>query len=73
MKTMQSLYFETDYRLISYEPNGCWHNIAGKEKFYYLSEIVLKKSDGKKLSKLSTLACFFLDKQGKISKNVSLV
>ena len=43
LRTMQRLYFEGDYRLISYEPNGCWHNIADKEKFYYLSEIVLKK------------------------------
>ena len=43
LKTMQRLYFEGDYRLISYEPNGCWHNIADKKKFYYLSEIVLKK------------------------------
>ena len=43
LKTMQRLYFEGDYRLISYEPNGCWHNMADKKKFYYLSEIVLKK------------------------------
>ena len=47
LKTMQRLYFEGDYRLISYEPNGCWHNIADKEKFYYLSEIVLKKVNQK--------------------------
>ena len=43
LKTMQRLYFEGDYRLISYEPNGCWYNFIDKKKFYYLSEIVLKK------------------------------
>ena len=43
LKTIQRLYFEGDYRLISYEPNGCWYNLADKKKFYYLSEIVLKK------------------------------
>ena len=43
LKTIQRLYLEGDYRLISYEPNGCWHNIAKTEKFFYLSEIVLKK------------------------------
>ena len=43
LKTMQRLYFEGDYRLISYEPNGCWYNFIDKKKFYYLSGIVLKK------------------------------
>ena len=43
LKTMQRLYFEGDYRLISYEPNGCWYNSVEKKNFYYLFEIVLKK------------------------------
>ena len=42
-KTMQRLYFEGDYRLISYEPNGCAFNMNKKQTFYYLFEIVLKK------------------------------
>ena len=43
LKTMQRLYFEGDYRLISYEPNGCNFNMNKSQKFYYLFEIVLKK------------------------------
>ena len=42
-KTMQRLYSEGDYRLISYEPNGCNFNRKKKQNFYYLFEIVLKK------------------------------
>ena len=42
-KTMQRLYFEGDYRLISYEPNGCYFNMRKKLKFYYFFEMVLKK------------------------------
>lgn len=42
-KTLRNLYLEGDYRLISYEPNACWRNLAHWEKFYSLSEIVLKK------------------------------
>ena len=42
-KTMQRLYFEGDYRLISYEPNGCWFSNEKSQKFYNLFEIVLKK------------------------------
>ena len=42
-KTMQRLYFEGDYRLISYEPNGCNFNMNKRQNFYYLFEIVLKK------------------------------
>ena len=33
LKAMQRLYFEIDYRLISYDPNGYCHNMADKEKF----------------------------------------
>ena len=43
LKTLQRLYFEGDYRLISYEPNGCWFNKERSQKFYNLFEIVLKK------------------------------
>ena len=43
LKTIQRLYFEGDYRLISYEPNGCWYNLNETKKFYYLFKIVLKK------------------------------
>ena len=42
-KTMQRLYFEGDYRLISYEPNGCWFSNEKSQKFYNLFETVLKK------------------------------
>ena len=42
-KTLRSLYLDGDYRLISYEPNACWRNLAHWEKFYSYSEIVLKK------------------------------
>ena len=43
LKTMQRLYFKGDYRLISYEPNGCWFSNEKSQKFYNLFEIVLKK------------------------------
>ena len=42
-KTMQRLYFEGNYRLISYEPNGCCFNMRKRLNFYYFFEIVLEK------------------------------
>ena len=42
-KTLKRLYLEGDYRLVSYEPNGCSHNRNRKRQFYAQSEIVLKK------------------------------
>ena len=44
-QTMQSLYFGGDYRLISYEPNGCNCNMSKSRKFYYLFKIVLEKAN----------------------------
>ena len=44
LKTLKKLYFEGNFRLISYEPNGCYRNIyKGEDKYYRLFEIVLKK------------------------------
>ena len=42
-KTLKRLYLEGDYRLVSYEPNGCSHNRNRERIFYAQSEIVLKK------------------------------
>ena len=52
-KTMQRIYFQRDYGLISYEPNGCNFNMDKRQKFYYLSDKVLKKAnqDHKKMEK----------------------
>ena len=45
LKTMQSLYFKGNYRLISYEANGCAKNTETnrRNKYFNLAEIVLKK------------------------------
>ena len=45
LKTMQYLYFKGDYRLISYEANGCAKNTETnkRNKYFNLAEIVLKK------------------------------
>ena len=46
-ETLKKLYFEGSFRLISYEPNGCFKNIdKSQDKFYRLFEIVLKKVNG---------------------------
>ena len=43
-ETLKKLYFEGSFRLISYEPNGCFKNgDKSQDKFYRLFEIVLKK------------------------------
>ena len=44
LKTLKKLYNEGNFRLISYEPNGCYRNVyKGQDKYYRLFEIVLKK------------------------------
>ena len=47
IKTLKSLYFNGNYRLISYDPNGCWKNVEpknnGNVNYYNLAEIVLMK------------------------------
>ena len=46
IETLKELYFEGNYRLISYEVNGCAKNLEpakGKDRYFYLAEIVLKK------------------------------
>ena len=44
LKTLKKLYFEGSFRLISYEPNGCYKNVyKGQDKYYRFFEIVLKK------------------------------
>ena len=47
IKTLKSFYFNGNYRLISYDPNGCWKNVEpknhGKVNHYNLAEIVLMK------------------------------
>lgn len=58
IKTLKSFYFEGNYRLISYDPNGCAKNVEvdhGKPTYFTLAEIVLKKTSGddKSCSKIS--------------------
>ena len=45
LKTIQSLYFKGNYRLISYEANGCAKNTETnrRNRYFNLAEIVLKK------------------------------
>ena len=46
IKTMRYLYFKGNYRLISYEANGCAKNTEtneGRNQYFNLAEIVLKK------------------------------
>ena len=46
LETLKLLYFEGNYRLISYDPNGCWQNMDTSSRAYYnLAEIVLMKID----------------------------
>ena len=49
IRTLKSLYFHGNYRLISYDANGCWKNIEPKNhghvNYYNLAEIVLMKVD----------------------------
>ena len=48
INTLKELYFEGNYRLISYEANGCAKNsetIALRNPYFNLAEIVLKKID----------------------------
>ena len=43
-ETLKKLYIEGSFRIISYEPNGCFKNgDKSQDKFYRLFEIVLKK------------------------------
>ena len=48
-ETLKALYFHGNYRLISYDVNGCYKNkIKTKKASYYgLAEIVLQKVDKK--------------------------
>ena len=44
--TLKNLYFHGNYRLISYEANGCAKNSEtnkGRNRYFNLAEIVLKK------------------------------
>ena len=46
IQTLKELYFEGEYRLISYEGNGCAKNLdvgKAREKYFYLAEVVFKK------------------------------
>jgi hypothetical protein len=48
IRLLKNLYFKQNYRLISYNVNGCIENAAktifkANEGYYYLAEIVLKK------------------------------
>ena len=47
--TLKNLYFQRNYRLISYEANGCAKNMEtgknGRNQYFDLAEIVLKKID----------------------------
>ena len=45
VRTLKYLYFRGNYRLISYEVNGCAKNTDGGSRweYFYLAEIVLKK------------------------------
>ena len=45
IRVLRFLYFKENYRLISYEANGCAQNSnkAQSGKYYDLAEIVLKK------------------------------
>ena len=45
VRTLRDLYFRGNYRLISYEANGCAKNTDGGSRweYFYLAEIVLKK------------------------------
>ena len=46
IETLNLLYFKGNYRLISYDPNGCWQNMGETSGSYYnLAEIVLMKID----------------------------
>ena len=49
IKTLKSFYFHGNFRLISYDPNGCWKNVEPKKKgnvnYYNLAEIVLMKTN----------------------------
>ena len=46
LETLKHLYFEGNYRLISYDPNGCWQNMVKIPQTHYnLAEIVLMKID----------------------------
>ena len=46
IRTIQVLYFIGNYRLISYEANGCAKNTETERNPYFnLAEIVLKKID----------------------------
>ena len=49
IKTLKSFYFQGNYRLIAYDPNGCWKNVEPKNQetvnYYNLAEIVLIKTN----------------------------
>lgn len=46
LETLKLLYFEGNYRLISYDPNGCSQNMGKPSMSYYnLAEVVLMKID----------------------------
>jgi hypothetical protein len=48
INSLKELYFDRNYRLISYEANGCAKNSetnGGRNRYFNLAEIVLKKID----------------------------